>query len=506
MADSYLIGIGGSGSKCTESFVHLCAGGYGPESASIGLVDQDQSNGNVAKTRRLITRYNFARDQIRSVDKNKVAASCQFLRTAIDFPEDGSVWCPLPGTSRTINDLFKYDSLSDELRGLMDCLYDKNSEQLLPLDEGFRGRPSLGAITVMSQATSGQSFWNNIFNAIENAKSGREVRFFLTASIFGGTGASGFPSIARRIRTKLEELGISNVHIGGALFLPYFDYDQSDNDEDNKGETTARSQEFLEQSQGALRYYEKLLERERIFDSLYVVGWDPFIKIANAGLGGNLQLNPPLIPELYAALAACDFFQSDEISDYPVFQIGRENIELVSWDDLPGVDKFEYDLREAIGQLVRFSVAYKFVYLPHLLPRAWKSVSGEEWFRKHIRGPGLDLGDENSQLVLRSVEDYSEELLTWIASMLYASSTESLKLDLVKVHQFATYDPDDGPPLAKLLPELSNQQLGAFGQLISGSESASLRKVFERMTYDDVVEDGRGLGAFFSALYASCHL
>ena len=56
-------------------------------------------------------------------------------------------------------------------------------------------------------------------------KQGHEVRIFLVSSIFGGQGASGFPSIARLIRKILEQKGIQEgVYIGGALMLPYFKF------------------------------------------------------------------------------------------------------------------------------------------------------------------------------------------------------------------------------------------------------------------------------------------
>ena len=505
MTESYLIGIGGSGSKCVESFVHLCAAGLGPENVSIGLVDQDQSNGNVAKTKQTTTKYLSTREKVRSLDADTVGSNCSYLKTAIDFPDNGSVWCPLPGTAKTIDELFGYDSLSDELQGLMDCLYHRRIEQQLPLDEGFRGRPSLGAVTVLSQAIEGQTFWDNLFSKIDSAKSGREVRIFLVASIFGGTGASGFLSIARRIRNYLEDQGISNVYISGALFLPYFDYSKPE-DENGDNETVVHSQVFLEQAQGALYYYEKMFEREHVFDNLYFVGWDPLIKVKNGGLGGNQQRNPPLLPEFYASMAALEFFQSPEIPKSPVYQIGRKSEKLMTWEDFPTLCGSEEDLQNNLGQMVRFCIAFKYIYSPHLKKDRWKDISGEEWFKKHIKRLGVDLDDDAPQAAIEALEDYTNEFLLWLSSMIYASSTETFLVELFDVHHFASHSPDHPTNSSQLHERLTGQQTQSFGSLVTGIVTPSLGKVFEEMTYNKRIKDGRGLGEFVSALYSSSHV
>ena len=51
-ADCYLIGIGGSGSKCIDNYTYMCASGLGPDDLWMGIVDQDQPNGNVAKAKK----------------------------------------------------------------------------------------------------------------------------------------------------------------------------------------------------------------------------------------------------------------------------------------------------------------------------------------------------------------------------------------------------------------------------------------------------------------------
>ena len=46
---NFLIGIGGTGAKCIEHLVHSCSSGLGPDKLWVGMVDQDEANGNVNK-------------------------------------------------------------------------------------------------------------------------------------------------------------------------------------------------------------------------------------------------------------------------------------------------------------------------------------------------------------------------------------------------------------------------------------------------------------------------
>ena len=47
------------------------------------------------------------------------------------------------------------------------------------------------------------------------------------------------------------------------------------------GELFAKPEEFLDQTKGALEYYSKLFEYNKIFDQVYVTGWDPLSKLPN---------------------------------------------------------------------------------------------------------------------------------------------------------------------------------------------------------------------------------
>ena len=51
----FVIGIGGTGMRCLESFVHMCAMGmFDNQEIEVLTLDTDELNGNKAKTEKLI--------------------------------------------------------------------------------------------------------------------------------------------------------------------------------------------------------------------------------------------------------------------------------------------------------------------------------------------------------------------------------------------------------------------------------------------------------------------
>ena len=118
------------------------------------------------------------------------------------------------------------------------------------------------------------------------------------------------------------------MQIGGALVLPYFTF-TTGTDEELK----AKAEHFLMNTQAALKYYH-LWNKHFIYDAIYLFGAEFQFKVDNA-LGGREQKNAPHFVELYAALAAINFFGDfvpDEAAQY--FRVDRGNQQL-QWIDLP---------------------------------------------------------------------------------------------------------------------------------------------------------------------------
>ena len=160
-ADCLLIGLGGSGSKCIDNYTYFCAAGLGPQNLSLGIVDQDQPNGNVGKAKRNITDYQYLYQKFRSEGQNNITPESNLFKTNITTNVNDVLWTPLDETTDpTLKDLFSYDVLKDDLQHLMQILYHEKNDLELSLREGFRGRPSIGTAAMISQI---QSYKNKIY-------------------------------------------------------------------------------------------------------------------------------------------------------------------------------------------------------------------------------------------------------------------------------------------------------------------------------------------------------
>ena len=86
------------------------------------------------------------------------------------------------------------------------------------MDVGFKGNPNIGSVVL------NQIFDSEEFGAIVNSFSdGDEI--FIISSIFGGTGASGFPMLLKSLRTSdkfTNSALINKAIIGAVTLLPYF--------------------------------------------------------------------------------------------------------------------------------------------------------------------------------------------------------------------------------------------------------------------------------------------
>lgn len=491
MSRTFVIGIGGTGAKCVESFIHLCAAGAGPEVAWVGLIDQDQSNGNTARARRLIEQYEVIRNALRVDADASVSRDLGLFRTEV---ENGGLWCPVDDPSASLQRVFSYEMLKPELRNLMDILYsdrEKNQE----FSEGFRGHPSIGAPVMLSGAGHDHSFWRDFDRALLAARGGEDVRIVLFASIFGGTGAAGFPNIARMINTRLKDEGIDRgVSVAGVLMLPYFSFPSSADGQD----LAARAERFLEESQGALHYYGQLLESSPFIDSLYVVGWSPLIELGYYSEGAESQVSPPLIPELYAGLAACNFCSEQPPDPGRLLVTARKEASKVSWDDLPA-PKPGMSAATVLGGHARFCWAYKYIYAPSLL-QVRRPIRIEQWFRRLLSRQGVNLRSQKTRSDIENLRSYSAQYLWWLANIATTAGDEE-SVELIDVSAVASRDRGDPLSPAALKEAASEREEHLYSDLVKGQNGRSLSEIFEALTYGDIPKACSGFGALPGALY-----
>jgi hypothetical protein len=424
-----LIGVGGTGAKIVEATLVLAAAGLGPKSLHVGLLDQDNSNGNVVRTRTLINLYREVRDRWANASSpnhlewqgaGSGEDSLPFCRTAVhELFGDSSLWCP-GGDQTTLRNTVGMN-LDERQKALFDLLFmPGEEEQDLALGEGYRGRAHVGAAALISRLTDPANPLTKNLSQLMAGSGGREqVNIFIAGSAFGGTGAAGFPTIARelnRIRQSKDFTNKGQVAIGGALMLPYFGFAPPDADEKHLVVTT---DELLPKAQMALEYYGSLFETEQAFDRLYLVGWDRFFNLGYHQAGNAEQRNPPLLPELFAAAAALSFLNAGR--ELLETAGGNERIKIcarsqpqVQWEDFP-LD----GAKERLGQLFRFAVYWLYV-VRDLIDQRRPWLGKANW----THSLSEKANKEDALPAIQALDAFLTEILTFAASIEHTAGEE----------------------------------------------------------------------------------
>lgn len=500
-----LIGVGGTGARCVEAFIHLSVAGLVDGRTWVGLVDQDQTNGNSTKSTTLLSAAIDLRKRLRRSEASDLGSESPFFSAELTSPVRSALWLPFAEMNPTLRSFFAYNLLPPGPRSLMDVLYEHKTEQELLLDVGFCGRPNIGAAIVTARASAGEDeYWRDLLDVLRAAaRGGQDTRVFVVGSIFGGTGAAGLPTIARLLKRLVEREQLTAVRVGGGLMLPYFNYGAPPAGDDR---VIARSDDFLENSQDALRYYARVLSGQRVFDRLYAIGWSPLISLPYLDRGGERQTNPSLIPELYAALAAANFFtdEAPTIGESRVMVAGRRANALPDWSDLPSPKVGEAKLRQRLGQLVRFAAAFQWIYSPALVGNMG-GVAREGWYQGLIASAGASPTTPEAQALIAKLNDYCTSVLRWVGELSLWSDTK--QLPLFDVRAFAErLDPRRESELTRIRAPSTRSLAEAFPVLVGGPRASSLSDIFEELTYSRPRASERGVGAFISALHRACSI
>ena len=469
-----ILGLGGTGAKVVESFVHLCAAGLGPPRVSVAFVDQDQSNGNTLRARQSLARYAAAHEALREAGGEHPTPACNLLRTRLEpHPEasdpDSCHWVPQRESDADLAGLISYNLMREaNSRGLAHALFHYEHELRMDLREGYRGRPHVGSAALLMRL-DGDAFWQSLDEAVRHA--GEEIRVFLCGSAFGGTGAAVLPTLARRLRQVAEDVQ-RPLRTGGVLMLPYFTFRPPEDSTAN----VAAGHELLLQSQSALRYYDEMEfgKEPYSFDDLYFVGWHPAIELEYHSHGAASQANPPLAPELFAALAAAQFFREERDpvegggggSPPALHVVARNSPQRLAWGDLPPVR--EESAAIAYATWLRFCALWRFNYSRafSIDPPPPVGARDEAWYR-------TILGGFEPDGTLRKIGDYVSTALRYAAAMSAFSTwhgTDEAPFELWTHRPIATVDLRN-PPAE---PDLDGGGLAGglqdFATLIQGYE------------------------------------
>jgi hypothetical protein len=303
MSKLYVFGIGGTGSRVLKSLTMLLAAGVKINADEIVpiVIDPDHAAADLTRTVKLMQDYRKIYDRIDHNNYNKNA----FFGTKINMEIIPSVRMPLQNTENTdFKDYIGLSLMTDE-NGKHNANYalakmlfsEKNLNATMEV--GFKGNPNIGSV-VLNQFAMSDEFKNFA------ASVGQNDRIFIISSIFGGTGASGFPLLLKNLRAISEtQAGCDNVKnavIGAISVLPYFDV-APDNNPDETRRSAIDSATFISKTKAALSYYERNMTEA---NAIYYIADNISKQYANSE-GGSTQQNEAHFVELAAALAIVDF-------------------------------------------------------------------------------------------------------------------------------------------------------------------------------------------------------
>lgn len=293
----YVFAIGGSGSRVLRSLTMLLASGVQTQNDIIPIIiDPDTTNGDLDRTVSAMRLYEELRNDLRF---DNTLESRFFSSKISSLNGDGNFLLPLMGTSGINFDKYlALSSMSQENQALAKMLF-SNNNMSSTMDVGFKGNPNIGSI-VLNQFTQSADFQNFESKFVAGDK------VFIISSIFGGTGASGFPLILKTLRTSTNT-ALAQAPIGAVTLLPYFNLKT-----DPKSEI--QSDSFVTKAKAALNYYEKNVTGNGTLNDMYYLGDDFSSHVYDNSEGGNLQTNEAHFIELLAALAILDFERKQSTS------------------------------------------------------------------------------------------------------------------------------------------------------------------------------------------------
>lgn len=321
----FLFAIGGTGARVVRSLTMMLASGINGLDSKTEIVpiiiDYDLSNGDKTRAISALKKYTQIHDSL--YPDTDILYDDHFFMTRLtplsqtgiananglkDFELNFG-----PSTlSVKFSDYLKMSQMNtnpDErlTEELLNALYDnspadsKDAELELDMTKGFKGNPNIGTVVFHDlRETNEFRMFESVFDADRDA-------VFIVSSIFGGTGASGFPEIVKAIRSS-DRATLNPAKIGAALVLPYFDLQQCDPTRGDTGAIDAGS--FNAKAKAALAYYATSEGMNGKVNALYYVG-DEHHDAYEYNEGEDRQKNAAHVVEFVAASAILDFMEEN---------------------------------------------------------------------------------------------------------------------------------------------------------------------------------------------------
>jgi hypothetical protein len=310
MAKLYVFGIGGTGSRVIKALTMLLASGVKLDNnfnmVVPIIIDPDTANGDLNRTADILMKYQNIVHKVgedTSLFGTKVKTLTQLTNENLPNVSNNFKFS-IDGSGQKFGESIDYNGLDDENKALIDLLFSKENIEA-DMTVGFKGNPNIGSV-VLNKIVDSQEYheFSNSFNEGD--------AIFIISSIFGGTGASGFPLLLKNLRTndssRLNSDKISKSAIGAISYLPYFKVSDNNNNEKEIDDAT-----FFGKAKAALSYYEHAIFNNNSLDIFYHIG-DKANNNMKYAEGKADQKNEAHFVELAGALAILDFVKNSSSS------------------------------------------------------------------------------------------------------------------------------------------------------------------------------------------------
>ncbi len=295
MSKIFIFGIGGTGSRILRSLTMLLSSGvkFGADEIVPIIIDPDAANADLTRTVALMNNYSNIRSSLSFSSVNK----SRFFKTEIEQIMPNYTLRINDTDDKTFQQFIQFSSMSKANKAMTKMLFsDKNLQS--SMEVGFKGNPNIGSV-VLNQIVHSDDFENFATSFSEGD------RIFIISSIFGGTGASGFPLLLKTLRTGENFPNhdiINNATIGAITILPYFKLNPNPDSEID-------SSTFISKTKSALAYYEYNISKNGSIDAFYSLADDVSNTYENHE-GGSAQQNAAHLIEFLGATAIVDFSNS----------------------------------------------------------------------------------------------------------------------------------------------------------------------------------------------------
>jgi hypothetical protein len=309
MAKLFVFAIGGTGSRVLKALTFLLASGVkmnNTDEVIPIILDPHATNDDLLRTKDLLREYGTIRAGLQTKPTSGFfSTEIKTLNRSIGGNAtiaDTYVF-ELQGVQQEkFRDYINYEGLDAPSKAFASLLFSEENMET-KMDIGFVGNPNIGS-TVLNQFR-----YSDVFQAFaENF--GANDRIFIVSSIFGGTGAAGFPILLKNIRGA-QAIGqipnpafLTNAKIGAVTVMPYFSLTTNEN-------KLIDPASFIAKTKAALNYYQKGVNPA--VNALYYIG-DDQTKAYTYDPGAGGQKNEAHFVEMASALSIVDFMNTDDSS------------------------------------------------------------------------------------------------------------------------------------------------------------------------------------------------